>query len=67
MARPRSETEPLRSTVAAVVNRQEREQIERIAEATGTSLSDVVRQGIRVVLTASAGLGCQADPPPRRE
>jgi hypothetical protein len=56
MGRPRSEREPLRSTVAAVVNRQEREQIERIAEATGKSISEVVRQGVRVVLTARAGL-----------
>lgn len=52
MGRPRSEQHALRSTVAAVVNRQEREAIERIARNTGRSISDVVRQGVRVVLMA---------------
>ena len=54
--RPRSEKLALRSTVAAVVNRDERAQIEAICEATGRSISDVVRQGVRVVLTARNGL-----------
>ena len=54
--RPRSETLALRSTVAAVVSREEREQIEAVAAATGRSISDVVRQGVRVVLTASQSL-----------
>ena len=54
--RPRSEELPLRSTVACVVNRREREQIEAICEATGKSISEVVRQGVRVVLTATDGL-----------
>jgi len=63
MGRPRSEKEPLRSTVAAVVNRHEREQIERIAEASGKSISDVVRAGIRVVLVGAEALDCRAQPP----
>jgi hypothetical protein len=59
MGRPRSEREPLRSTVATQVNAVERAQIERIAEATGQSVSAVVRAGLRVVLSAAEGLGCQ--------
>lgn len=50
MGRHRSEKEALRSTVAAVVNRQEREQIEAVCAATGKSISEVVRQGLRVAL-----------------
>ncbi|MBM3477032.1 MAG: hypothetical protein FJX75_27505 [Armatimonadetes bacterium] len=63
MGRPRSEKEPLRSTVAAVVNRHEREQIERIAEASGKSISDVVRAGIRVVLMGTQDLESRTQPP----
>ena len=54
--RPRSERHALRSTVAAQVNAEERRRIERIAAASGKSISDVVRQGVRVVLTATEGL-----------
>ena len=54
--RPRSEPEALRSTVAAVVSQSEREQIDEICAATGKSISQVVRQAVRLVLTASAGL-----------
>jgi hypothetical protein len=56
MGRARSEKEALRSTVAAVVNRQEREQIEGVCAATGKGISEVVRQGVGVVLTATRGL-----------
>ena len=49
----------LRSTVAAVVNRREWEQIEATCAATGKSVSEVVRQGVRVVLTATQGLGAR--------
>jgi len=67
MGRPRSEQQALRSTVAAVVNRSEREQIEAICTARGCSISSVVRAGIRVVLTATEGLDCAAQASACRE
>jgi len=67
MSRPRSEREALRSTVAAVINRDERQRIEAICAASGRSISDVVRQGVRVVLTATQGLDCRATDPSCRE
>lgn len=61
MGRPRSEKEALRSKVCGAVNRQEREAIEEIARRTGRSVSDLVRQGVRVLLTATAAGADQSE------
>jgi hypothetical protein len=42
------------------VNAEEKAALQRIAETTGKSVGDVVRQGLRVVLTATQGLGCES-------